>query len=213
MRVLTNEWVTQFLEFVPESRSVTLLFEYNRTQVGYAYKIANGFVLRESIIGSLGILQNDGMLIQFVNTSGMSNHVRSMVVNQNNEIVLAGSHYSRAYDNFDSEITTVDIEGNVISQWHYSRITQNTIIPYYVLSLIIELVSYGLFLHTYHLPKGWYKEAWKDKFITNEERERLSELWNMIYTKTAKKAGRSFLLSFEERKLLDHLSRNIKDLD
>lgn len=58
-----------------------------------------------------------------------------------------------------------------------------------------------------------YNEAWKDKFITNEERNRLSQLWNMIYTKTAKKAGRSFLLSFEERKLLDHLSRIIKDLD
>jgi hypothetical protein len=58
-----------------------------------------------------------------------------------------------------------------------------------------------------------YNEAWKDKFITNEERNRLSQLWNMIYTKTAKKAGRSFLLSFEERKLLDHLSRKIKDLD
>ncbi|MHA1967010.1 MAG: Nif3-like dinuclear metal center hexameric protein [Candidatus Hodarchaeales archaeon] len=58
-----------------------------------------------------------------------------------------------------------------------------------------------------------YNEAWKDKFITNEERNRLSQLWNMIYTETAKAAGRSFLLSFEERNLLNHLSRNIKDLD
>lgn len=58
-----------------------------------------------------------------------------------------------------------------------------------------------------------YNEAWKDKFITNEERNRLSKLWNMIYTETAKTAGRSFLLSSEERKLLDHLSRKIKDLD
>jgi hypothetical protein len=31
--------------------------------------------------------------------------------------------------------------------------------------------------------------AWKDKFITNEERNRLSQLWNMIYTETAKAAG------------------------
>jgi hypothetical protein len=58
-----------------------------------------------------------------------------------------------------------------------------------------------------------YNEAWKDKFITNEERSRLSQSWNMIYTETAKKAGRSFLLSSEEKKLLDHLSRKIKDLD
>ena len=58
-----------------------------------------------------------------------------------------------------------------------------------------------------------YDKAWKDKFITNEERSRLSQLWNMIYTETAKKAGRSFLLSFEEKNLLNHLSRIIKDLD
>ncbi len=58
-----------------------------------------------------------------------------------------------------------------------------------------------------------YNEAWKDKFITNEERGRLSQLWNMIYTETAKAAGRSFLLSFEEKNLLNHLSRKIKDLD
>ena len=58
-----------------------------------------------------------------------------------------------------------------------------------------------------------YNEAWKDKFITNEERNRLSQLWNMIYTETAKTAGRSFFLSFEEKNLLNHLSRKIKDLD
>jgi putative NIF3 family GTP cyclohydrolase 1 type 2 len=58
-----------------------------------------------------------------------------------------------------------------------------------------------------------YNEAWKDKYITSEERSRLSQLWNMIYTETAKAAGRSFLLSFEEKNLLNHLSRIIKNLD
>ncbi len=58
-----------------------------------------------------------------------------------------------------------------------------------------------------------YNEAWKDKFITNEERSNLSRLWNMIYTETAKTAGVNSQLSFEEINLLDHLSRKIKDLD
>ena len=58
-----------------------------------------------------------------------------------------------------------------------------------------------------------YNEAWKDKYITDEERNRLSHSWNMIYTETAKAAGRSFFLSFEEKNLLNHLSRKIKELD
>ncbi len=58
-----------------------------------------------------------------------------------------------------------------------------------------------------------YNEAWKDKFITKEERSNLSRLWNMIYTETAKTVGENFLLSFEEMNLLDHLSRIIKALD
>ena len=58
-----------------------------------------------------------------------------------------------------------------------------------------------------------YNKAWKDKFITDEERNGLSQLWNMIYTETAKAAGRSFFLSFEEKNLLNHLSRKIKELD
>jgi putative NIF3 family GTP cyclohydrolase 1 type 2 len=58
-----------------------------------------------------------------------------------------------------------------------------------------------------------YNKAWKDKFITNEERSNLSRLWNMIYTETAKIVGANSQLSFEEMNLLDHLSRKIKDLD
>ena len=58
-----------------------------------------------------------------------------------------------------------------------------------------------------------YNEAWKDKFISNEERSNLSRLWDMIYTETAKTVGANSQLSFEERNLLDHLSRKIKDLD
>ncbi len=58
-----------------------------------------------------------------------------------------------------------------------------------------------------------YNEAWKDKFISNEERSNLSRLWNMIYTVTAKTVGVNSQLSFEEINLLDHLSRKIKDLD
>ncbi|MHA2224853.1 MAG: Nif3-like dinuclear metal center hexameric protein [Candidatus Hodarchaeales archaeon] len=58
-----------------------------------------------------------------------------------------------------------------------------------------------------------YNEAWKDKFISKEERSNLSRLWNMIYTETAKTIGGNSQLSFEERNLLGHLSRKIKDLD
>ena len=58
-----------------------------------------------------------------------------------------------------------------------------------------------------------YNEAWKDKFISNEERSNLSRLWNMIYTVTAKTVGVNSQPSFEEINLLDHLSRKIKDLD
>jgi putative NIF3 family GTP cyclohydrolase 1 type 2 len=58
-----------------------------------------------------------------------------------------------------------------------------------------------------------YNECWKDKFISEEERSKLSRLWNMIYTETAKAAEADSQLSSEEMKLLNHLARKIKDLD
>ncbi len=58
-----------------------------------------------------------------------------------------------------------------------------------------------------------YNEAWKDKYITNEERSNLSKLWNKIYNETEKIVGVKSQLPFEEINLLNHLSRKIKYLD
>ncbi|MFW9998338.1 MAG: Nif3-like dinuclear metal center hexameric protein, partial [Candidatus Odinarchaeota archaeon] len=56
-----------------------------------------------------------------------------------------------------------------------------------------------------------YNKAWRKKFITNDERSKLSRLWNMIYTETVKVANKDSQLSFEEMNLLNHLFMRIKD--
>jgi len=170
MGAYTNEWITQFFEFIPELRNITLLFELNCTGIRYGYKIAEGFVLHSSRSGLLKILQNNEIEIHYIDTSSVSNYVSPIVVTCNDEIVLTGSYYNKRYNNNDPEITKLSVEGNVISQWRYSKITTETIIPYYVFSLIIELIPYGLFLHIYRFPKGWYKAP---KRFYNNRKERI----------------------------------------